>query len=824
MRRSRGGTCLLNEPKDQPYKYNEILPGAVYDITAQCQLRYGPTFVQCKRGSEVCTALWCKESPTAKRCSSFGPPADGTECAPNKWCYKGECIEVGVMPETVDGGWGDWGPWSKCSRTCGGGVEIRERICNNPQPKHLGRYCQGTRKEYTICNTQPCGHIAKYRQEQCEEFNKKEVDGKLHTWNAHLPAFNDPKRTRFDSRRVEQKMSVPLSEGNGNPREASTSLPFGAGVKRRTPLSVSPHTALFAPDTDSRGEVQRHPIVEIRVEFRVFSNPKWEYVLVRLAPLHPLAVSPDWEWGLNASFLLSLCKYGVGISADFCKLYCLNEEDSLHLLRPRVADGTRCHPGTKNTCIQGSCVSVGCDWKIESGAVEDICGVCNGDGTHCVAQNISYTKVESEGRTGGGPGFTIKTDHKSLVWVEGLKETSARGVTYKLTTIEDPTEQDHKTRGKKNHRGIRKTLANLRRRYYWLGMGRTVTSQLALCELRARDNYVRVPEEPPTNGSVKSACSIPKGATNVIVREAAPSKNYLLYISPERQFYVENTRGNPPGEYLFGEDVAVLSYPEMDQEEMYMKGPIKKDLRYAFAVSENVGLTCTFVTEIKVPKEEPSYRWEFLKWEPCTALCGTGSEVWKWGECSGCLNKKGERHRQVECIMESPTLGADEDIIVDPSQCCGTPPKKTESCTSSKPCDEKEKKKKRRTSDDIFESEFLKYNLNTSDLKDYEYRLFKRAELHTTVNPASSSKKTLFVDILPVENISLKVAEINKCEGQAMQLSEETYEDEGANIANEILTNVKTLKGKQAMEKYMQVAHLTTRVPHTKKSAGNTCN
>ncbi|KAL1123025.1 hypothetical protein AAG570_002113 [Ranatra chinensis] len=149
-----------------------------------------------------------------------------------------------------------------------------------------------------------------------------------------------------------------------------------------------------------------------------------------------------------------------------------------------------------------------------------------------------------------GRRFVIKTDHKPLLWVEKMEETTARisrwkeilaaydfeilhtkgkenvvadclsrqinaiedvgiiargstlrGVTHRLTTVEDPTEQDQLIKdyhvGKTNHRGIRETVAHLRRRYYWMGMERTVAAQLALCVVCARAKYVRLPEEPP---------------------------------------------------------------------------------------------------------------------------------------------------------------------------------------------------------------------------------------------------------------------------------------------------------------------------------------
>lgn len=34
---------------------------------------------------------------------------------------------------------------------------------------------------------------------------------------------------------------------------------------------------------------------------------------------------------------------------------------------------------------------VGCDGEIDSDAVEDICGICNGDGTQCKVVDETYT-------------------------------------------------------------------------------------------------------------------------------------------------------------------------------------------------------------------------------------------------------------------------------------------------------------------------------------------------------------------------------------------------------------------------------------------------
>ncbi|KAJ3666032.1 hypothetical protein Zmor_001489 [Zophobas morio] len=43
-------------------------------------------------------------------------------------------------------------------------------------------------------------------------------------------------------------------------------------------------------------------------------------------------------------------------------------------------------------CISGVCKKVGCDGEIDSNAVEDICGVCNGDGTQCKVVEKVYNE------------------------------------------------------------------------------------------------------------------------------------------------------------------------------------------------------------------------------------------------------------------------------------------------------------------------------------------------------------------------------------------------------------------------------------------------
>ncbi|KAG7248604.1 hypothetical protein CRUP_002247, partial [Coryphaenoides rupestris] len=54
------------------------------------------------------------------------------------------------------GSWSSWGGWGTCSRSCGGGVQLAQRLCNNPPPRNHGRYCTGKRSVHRSCNVTPC--------------------------------------------------------------------------------------------------------------------------------------------------------------------------------------------------------------------------------------------------------------------------------------------------------------------------------------------------------------------------------------------------------------------------------------------------------------------------------------------------------------------------------------------------------------------------------------------------------------------------------------------------------------------------------------------
>uniref|UniRef100_A0A8C2F9G0 Thrombospondin-1 n=1 Tax=Cyprinus carpio TaxID=7962 RepID=A0A8C2F9G0_CYPCA len=85
-------------------------------------------------------------------CNSPTPQMEGKECQgegrQTERCEKSPC--------PISGGWGPWSPWDTCSATCGGGVQNRKRLCNNPVPMYGGKDCVGNTKGSQICNKQAC--------------------------------------------------------------------------------------------------------------------------------------------------------------------------------------------------------------------------------------------------------------------------------------------------------------------------------------------------------------------------------------------------------------------------------------------------------------------------------------------------------------------------------------------------------------------------------------------------------------------------------------------------------------------------------------------
>ena len=59
---------------------------------------------------------------------------------------------------SVNGYWQPWQDWKHCNVSCGGGTQVRERVC--VEPLHGGETCLGPSDEITDCNTHPCPGVS----------------------------------------------------------------------------------------------------------------------------------------------------------------------------------------------------------------------------------------------------------------------------------------------------------------------------------------------------------------------------------------------------------------------------------------------------------------------------------------------------------------------------------------------------------------------------------------------------------------------------------------------------------------------------------------
>lgn len=87
-------------------------------------------------------------------CDDPAPAHRGLDCV-------GDGIEFencSLSPCPVAGGWSHWSDWAACSKSCGVGLQQRDRTCSNPYPDHGGDHCFGDSTEDRVCFSRPCAN------------------------------------------------------------------------------------------------------------------------------------------------------------------------------------------------------------------------------------------------------------------------------------------------------------------------------------------------------------------------------------------------------------------------------------------------------------------------------------------------------------------------------------------------------------------------------------------------------------------------------------------------------------------------------------------
>lgn len=63
-----------------------------------------------------------------------------------------------ILRYITEASWDDWSPWSECTRSCGSGIQTRQRQCLNQINTTDGYVndCLGGRTNSRFCNTGQC--------------------------------------------------------------------------------------------------------------------------------------------------------------------------------------------------------------------------------------------------------------------------------------------------------------------------------------------------------------------------------------------------------------------------------------------------------------------------------------------------------------------------------------------------------------------------------------------------------------------------------------------------------------------------------------------
>lgn len=187
------GDCLLDPPQ-KPLVLPDVLPGVSYGLDRQCELAFGESSKPCPFMQPPCGRLWCtgKSNGHLVCMTRHFPWADGTSCGDGQICDRGVCTDKqDVHSVKVDGRWGKWGPFGSCSRSCGGGVQLSKRECNNPLPSNGGKFCQGVRVKYRSCNLHPCPDTGKsFREEQCETSGQSFNNNRIASSAVWVPKYS----------------------------------------------------------------------------------------------------------------------------------------------------------------------------------------------------------------------------------------------------------------------------------------------------------------------------------------------------------------------------------------------------------------------------------------------------------------------------------------------------------------------------------------------------------------------------------------------------------------------------------------------------------
>ncbi|XP_052085640.1 ectin-like isoform X1 [Mytilus californianus] len=119
--------------------------------------------------------------------------------------YQGTCTGLNTtidirnfnMTGCIIPGWSLWFN-SSCSVTCGDGVIVKTRTCDNPPPSDDGLKCVGSRTETSLCNLGKCPESCRHSNKGSNNKSVDNLDNKSGKKLHKLKAMNQKRRDKFD--------------------------------------------------------------------------------------------------------------------------------------------------------------------------------------------------------------------------------------------------------------------------------------------------------------------------------------------------------------------------------------------------------------------------------------------------------------------------------------------------------------------------------------------------------------------------------------------------------------------------------------------------
>ncbi|XP_042238762.1 A disintegrin and metalloproteinase with thrombospondin motifs 3-like [Homarus americanus] len=130
-------------------------------------------------------------------------------------------------------------------------------------------------------------------------------------------------------------------------------------------------------------------------------------------------------------------------------------------------------------------------------------------------------------------------------------------------------------------------------------------------------------EVPPTEYSL--VATLPAGARNIMIKEEAPTMNFLALTDNSSSFFLNGGRSQEPSKSFISEGAKFLYSSRGEREVLQARGPLLRPVSimiHGTRAQESVRVTTTFLTQLK----QEHYQWEVGPFTACSVTCGGGEQ------------------------------------------------------------------------------------------------------------------------------------------------------------------------------------------------------